>query len=235
MKELSLFKTTVRTMSTLPPNQDRIAKNLHSVLSAIKSASSLYQRPVRLVAVSKLFPPKDIEAAYNAGQRHFGESYIQELAGKASTLPDDIKWHFVGALQSNKCKALAEKVPNLWCVETVDSRKKAHLLEAGAVAGGRKEFLRVFIQVNTSREERMPLEHEGDAKMVIEKAGVSPEEVLDLVKFVRGECPHLEFAGLMTIGSVDASHSANEEQRNPDFEVYHGHRTGADLAEFDSC
>ena len=153
-------------MSTLPPNQDRIAKNLHSVISAIKSASSLYQRPVRLVAVSKLFPPEDIQAAYDAGHRHFGENYIQELAGKASALPNDIKWHFIGALQSNKCKALAEKVPNLWCVETVDSRKKAHLLEAGTVAGGREESLRVFIQVNTSGEERMPLEYDDDVNPV---------------------------------------------------------------------
>lgn len=50
---------------------------------------------------------------------------------------------------------LVEKVPNLWCVETVDSDKKAQLLDAGAVAGGRRERLRIFIQVNTSGEERM--------------------------------------------------------------------------------
>jgi len=153
-------------MSTIPRTQDRIGANLHSILSAIKSASSPYQRPVRLVAVSKLFPPEDIQAAYNAGQRHFGENYIQELAGKASALPNDIKWHFIGALQSNKCKALAEKVPNLWCVETVDSRKKAHLLEAGRVAGGRKEPLRIFIQVNTSGEDRMSLGYDDDANQV---------------------------------------------------------------------
>ena len=65
--------------------------------------------------------------------------------------------------------------------------------------------------------------------MGLERAGILPEEVLDLVKFVRGKCPSSELAGLMTIASADASHSLNEDQRNPDFEVYHGHCTGADL------
>ena len=55
--------------------------------------------------------------------------------------------------------------------------------------------------------------------MILEKAGVPPDNVIGLVKFVREQCPHLEFSGLMTIGSADASHSAQEEQRNPDFDV----------------
>jgi PLP dependent protein len=139
-------------MSTLS-SQDKIAKNLSSVLSAIQFASPTH--PVRLVAVSKTMSQDVIQAAYNVGHRHFGENYIQELIAKASSLPDDIKWHFIGSLQTNKCKLLVEKVPNLWCVETVDSRKKAKLLEAGAVAGGRKEQLKVFVQVNTSGEERI--------------------------------------------------------------------------------
>jgi len=58
---------------------------------------------------------------------------------------------------------------------------------------------------------------------LVEKGGVEPDDVVGLVKYVRGECPHLEFAGLMTIGSASASHSAKEEQKNPDFEVYMSH------------
>ena len=111
--------------------------------------------PVRLVAVSKYISPEDVQFAYSAGQRHFGENYVQELVQKAATLPDDIKWHFIGALQSNKCKMLVEKVKNLWCVETVDSEKTARMLERGAASIERKEPLKVFIQVNTSGEKRM--------------------------------------------------------------------------------
>jgi pyridoxal phosphate enzyme (YggS family) len=131
--------------------QQHITSSLSSVLSTVKSASS----PVRLVAVSKYIPPEDIQCSYSAGQRHFGENYIQELVQKAGTLPHDIKWHFIGALQSNKCKMLVEKVKNLWCVETVDSEKKARLLESGFASVERKELLKVFIQVNTSGEERI--------------------------------------------------------------------------------
>jgi uncharacterized pyridoxal phosphate-containing UPF0001 family protein len=55
--------------------------------------------------------------------------------------------------------------------------------------------------------------------LILEKAGVAPSDVVAIVKFVWEQCPHLEFAGLMTIGSADASHSAQEQQNNPDFEV----------------
>lgn len=137
-------------MSSLS-RQEQITSSLNSLLSTIKSAST---SPTRLVAVSKYIPAEDIQSAYLAGQRHFGENYIQELIAKSSDLPSDIKWHFIGSLQSNKCKLLVQKVDNLWCVETVDSEKKARLLENAAASIEREESLRVFIQVNTSGEER---------------------------------------------------------------------------------
>ena len=146
-----VFLQSVRTMSRT--RQEHITSSLSSILATIKSASS--SSPARLVAVSKYIPTEDIRCAYTAGHRHFGENYIQELITKSGELPDDIKWHFIGALQSNKCKMLVEKVKNLWCVETVDSEKKARLLESGAAAIERKEMLKVFVQVNTSGEERM--------------------------------------------------------------------------------
>ena len=107
----------------------------------------------RLVAVSKTKPAEMVKAAYEAGHRDFGENYVQELTEKAPQLPDDIRWHYIGHLQSNKAKALlgalimpieqafshavsgavtsgetpsllrAEGVPNLAMVETVDSAK----------------------------------------------------------------------------------------------------------------
>ena len=148
----TLLRTSLRTMSSHSNRQEHISSSLSSILSTIKSASTT---PVRLVAVSKYIPAEDILSAYTAGQRHFGENYIQELIVKSNELPEDIRWHFIGALQSNKCKMLVEKVKNLWCVETVDSEKKARLLEAGASTIERKELLKVFIQVNTSHEERI--------------------------------------------------------------------------------
>jgi len=149
-----VFPSLTKRMSTAPPSSDPISTSLSSILTTIKSASS---SPVRLVAVSKYISQERIQIAYTAGQRHFGENYIQELISKASSLPDDIKWHFIGALQSNKCKQLVAEVKNLWCVETVDTEKKARLLEAGAVSIDRKERLKVFVQVNTSGEERILL------------------------------------------------------------------------------
>ena len=151
-RTVTLLRTSLRTMSSHSNRQERISSSLSSILSTIKSASTT---PVRLVAVSKYIPAEDIQCAYTAGQRHFGENYIQELIAKSAELPEDIRWHFIGALQSNKCKILVEKVKNLWCVETVDSEKKARLLEAGASTIERKELLKVFIQVNTSHEERI--------------------------------------------------------------------------------
>lgn len=62
-----------------------------------------------------------IQEAYDMGQRHFGENYVEEIEIKAPILPADIKWHFVGHLQTNKVNKVV--VPNLWCIETVDSIK----------------------------------------------------------------------------------------------------------------
>lgn len=78
---------------------------------------------MRLVAVSKTKGPELVQEAYDAGQRVFGENYVQELVGKAPVLPTDIQWHFIGHLQSNKVKMLVEGVPNLHAIETVDSDK----------------------------------------------------------------------------------------------------------------
>lgn len=96
--------------------------------------------------------------AYEAGQRHFGENYVQELFDKGSD-PDvlercgDIRWHFIGRLQSNKVNKVLQ-VPNLHIVETVGSEKLANNLDKSwPKSGVRNEPLRVMIQVNTSAED----------------------------------------------------------------------------------
>lgn len=87
---------------------------LHAALSDIRariataiSARNLAGLTPKLVAVSKYKPAADIRACYDAGQRDFGENYVQEFIEKAAALPRDVRWHFIGTVQSNKAKALA--------------------------------------------------------------------------------------------------------------------------------
>ncbi|EEB06358.1 alanine racemase [Schizosaccharomyces japonicus yFS275] len=174
------------------PLQSRLAQ----VQGHVKAAAQ--GRDVRLVAVSKFHPVESLMEAYNAGQRHFGENYMQELLAKAQVMPKDVNWHFIGAMQSSKCKKIAS-IENLWCIETVDTEKKARLINSA-----REELnkpLRVYVQVNTSGEDN--------------KSGVAPEDALPLCKFIKDSCSHLQLQGIMTIGSF--TNSLNEKT-NPDFE-----------------
>lgn len=189
----------------------QLADNLGNVASRIRAIAKQRPHPVRLVAVSKLKPANDILALHQShhAQLHFGENYQQELLQKSLLLPQDIRWHFIGALQTNKCRPLAEQVPNLWCVESVDNEKKADQLEKGrnALAEKSPELkgvpLRVFVQVNTSGEQQ--------------KSGVAPEDASRLCSHIREQCPHLKLQGLMTIGAIARSTRVEEGQENEDF------------------
>jgi pyridoxal phosphate enzyme (YggS family) len=181
-----------------------VATELAMALAAVrKRVAEAAQRagrvgaPPRLVAVSKTKPAAMLRAVYDEGQRHFGENYVQELCDKARdpTLPSDIAWHFIGQLQSNKAKALVGGVPGLWAVESVDSVKLADLLNKAAAAAGRRERLRVFVQVNTSGEPQ--------------KGGVEPGgPAAALARHIVESCPALQLAGLMTIGKLGEVASA---------------------------
>ncbi|ORY74136.1 alanine racemase family protein [Protomyces lactucae-debilis] len=176
------------------------------LVSAYKSIKSRIPDSVTLVAVSKLKPASDIATLHAETKHlHYGENYAQELIDKAKALPKDIKWHFIGGLQSNKCKGLASGVPNLFAVETVDSIKKANELEKGrkmlAETEHSLEKVNIYVQVNTSGES--------------EKSGVEPgDAVLELVRHIT-TLEHLQFAGLMTIGSL--ANSTQHEGENADF------------------
>lgn len=98
--------------------------HLLAVRESLQIASS--GRPVSLIAVSKLQPIESIKEAYSLGQRDFGENYVQELVGKAAALKEicpEIRWHFIGALQSNKIGQLI-KICGLRAIQTVDSLSK---------------------------------------------------------------------------------------------------------------
>ncbi|CAI0626053.1 unnamed protein product [Linum tenue] len=154
---------------------------------------------IRLVAVSKTKPVSLVRQVYDAGHRCFGENYVQELIDKAPQLPEDIEWHFIGNLQSNKVKPLLAGVPNLAMVESVDDEKIANRLDRMVESLGRKP-LKVFVQVNTSGEEC-----EWIASLLFSKNGVEPSECMELAKHVSERCLNLEFCGLMTIGMLDYS------------------------------
>jgi len=149
-------------------------------------------------------------ACYEHGQRDFGENYAAELAEKAEKLPKDIRWHFIGGLQSNKCKPLAA-IPNLWAVQTVDSGKKANALNR-SLPEDRTDPLNVYIQVNTSGEDQ-----KSGISPLTSSTASAPSELVNLAKLIVQECPRLRLLGLMTIGSFEASVAAGDE--NPDFKA----------------
>lgn len=200
MAEVPIIKYDETRQKTLISQYEQI-KNKCTPLS---SASLKSNDEVLVLAVSKLKPASDIKILYDHGVRHFGENYVQELIEKATLLPRDIQWHFIGGLQTNKCKDLA-KVPNLAFVETIDSLKKAKKLNES-----RKSFnpdenpIACNIQINTSNEEQ--------------KSGLkSEQEVLDVVKFFLDEgTKYITLNGLMTIGSWNTSHQDSDEV-NEDF------------------
>ena len=103
---------------------------------------------VRLVAISKFHPNEYIEAAYEEGQRIFGESHEQELAKKVESLPKDIEWHFIGHLQTNKVKYIA---PYIAMIEAVDSLKL--LREINKQAAKHDRVVKVLLELHIAEEE----------------------------------------------------------------------------------
>jgi PLP dependent protein len=162
-----------------------IADNLQQVGARIRAACDAAQRPVQsvtLLAVSKTFPPAAVRQACAAGQRAFGENYVQEALDKIAALADlraELEWHLIGPLQSNKTRDVAEAFD--W-VHSVDRPKIAERLSAQRPAG--LPPLHVCLQVNIS----------GQAS----KSGVPPEQVLDLARTVAA-MPGLRLRGLMAI------------------------------------
>lgn len=110
--------------------------------------TELAQNAVSLVAVSKTKPVEDILELYNLGQRDFGENYVQELVDKQALLPKDIRWHFIGHLQSNKVKYIA---PFVHLIHGVDSLKL--LKEINKEAGKNNRVIDVLLQVYIAQEE----------------------------------------------------------------------------------
>lgn len=113
--------------------------------SVLRTLSSSH---TTLVAVSKTKPAADIQTLYDLGQRDFGENYVQELTEKEAILPKDIRWHFIGHLQSNKVKYIA---PFVHLIHGVDSFKLLKEIDKQAVKCNRK--INCLLQVHIAQEE----------------------------------------------------------------------------------
>jgi len=111
-------------------------------------ADELKQKRITLVAVSKTKPAEDIQELYNLGQRDFGENYVQELVDKHTQLPQDIRWHFIGHLQSNKAKQIA---PFVHLIHGVDSIKLLKEINKQATKANR--VIDCLLQVHIAQEE----------------------------------------------------------------------------------
>lgn len=138
------------------------------IAEEIRHIHSILPDGVELCAVSKFHPASAVREAYDAGQRIFGESRVQELIEKIPQLPADIRWHFIGHLQTNKVRLLIGKTS---LIESVDSERLLELIDRESEKAG--VVTRVLMQLHVAREET--------------KFGFSPEELLDYFRERRFE------------------------------------------------
>ncbi|MDE6018812.1 MAG: YggS family pyridoxal phosphate-dependent enzyme [Muribaculaceae bacterium] len=133
---------------------------MQMIAEEIKRIHSILPEGVELCAVSKFHPAAAIKEAYDAGQRIFGESRVRELLEKIPQLPSDIKWHFIGHLQTNKVRQIIGKT---YIIESVDSLRLLDLIDRESERAG--VVTKVLMQLHVAREET--------------KFGFYPEELLD--------------------------------------------------------
>lgn len=155
---------------------------------------------VELVAISKYHPVEALQEAYDAGQRIFGESHVQELVGKEAVLPKDIIWHFIGHLQTNKVKYIA---PFISLIHAVDTMKLLKEIDKQAEKAGRK--INCLLQMHIAQEET--------------KFGFAPDELKEML--AAGEWrqyEHVQIAGLMCMAT-------NTDDQNQIQQEFHYART----------
>lgn len=154
-----------------------------NIQEEIRKLKSIIPAGVKLVAVSKFHPYTMIQEAYAAGQRVFGESRVQELIEKIPLLPDDIEWHFIGHLQTNKVKYLIGKTA---LIESVDSEKLINLIDSESRKAG--VVTKVLMQVHVAKEET--------------KFGFLPEELIEYFRQKKFESlTNTHISGIMGMAS----------------------------------
>lgn len=170
-----------------------------SIARNIKELTASLPANVKLVAISKFHPVEALQEAYDAGQRIFGESRAQELTGKQRILPDDIEWHFIGPLQSNKVKDIS---PFISLIHSIDSLKL--LQEVDKQAAKQNRIIRVLLEIHVAKEET--------------KHGFSPEECKTLLANpVIPSLSHIRICGIMGM----ATFTEDEKLIREEFKTLH--------------
>ncbi len=163
--------------------------------------NELNPQGVTLIAVSKTKPNEDIQALYNAGQRDFGENYVQELTDKQAALPKDIRWHYIGHLQGNKVKYIA---PFVHLIHAVDSYKL--LKEINKEAAKNNRVIDVLLQMHIADEET--------------KFGLDESELVELISSYetqKAELANIRICGLMGM----ATNTTDEQKISEEFSTLH--------------
>ena len=170
---------------------------MYDVKGNLKQVLAKLPQGVRLVAISKYHPNEYIEAAYEEGQRIFGESHEQELRQKVESLPKDIEWHIIGHLQTNNVKYIA---PYITMIEAVDSLKL--LREIDKQAAKNERVIDVLLELHIAEEET--------------KYGLTPEACRELLAGGEWrELQHVRICGLMMM----ASFVEDEQQIRNEFRI----------------
>jgi len=168
-----------------------------SITENIRHFLSQIPENVTLVAVSKTKPIEDLKEAYEAGQRIFGENKIQEMTDKQAQLPEDIEWHMIGHVQTNKVKYMA---PYVSLIHSVDRMKL--LKEVQKQAASNNRTIDVLIQVKIAEEDS--------------KFGMAPNDAEDLLSSnVIDDFPNVRIVGLMGM----ATFTDDEEQLKREFSI----------------
>ncbi|MEO8822455.1 MAG: YggS family pyridoxal phosphate-dependent enzyme [Ginsengibacter sp.] len=155
-------------------------------------SSELKEKNVTLIAVSKTKPVEDILEFYELGQRDFGENYVQELVEKQKLLPKDIRWHFIGHLQSNKVKLIA---PFVSLIQSVDSEKL--LKEINKQAKKNNRVIDCLLQVHIAKEET--------------KFGLDEKELKEIIQATNEE-KEKSFSNISVKGLMGMASFTNDEK-----------------------
>ena len=249
-RAMSVAASSVAAAASSAVVAAEVSLALHKVRESIAAACASHgvTRTPLLVAVSKTKPAEAVSYAYAGGARSFGENYVSELVDKSThrllspRLTPGLRWHFIGHLQSNKCRALC-KVPGLAMVESVDSAKLATELNkawaamvkaegttapsasasstaaaasssASSAAAGSASGSSAAgsAPAAPTRPARLPILIQVNSSGESSKFGCAPSEVLGLFSHVIESCPALEARGMMTIGSPLATDAARARE-----------------------
>lgn len=155
---------------------------MNTIANRIRHLRTALPEQVTLVAVSKFQPQEALHEAYEAGQRIFGESQVQELVAKQNSLPNDIQWHFIGHLQTNKVKYIA---PFVTLIHAIDSERLLSVVSKQAQRC--KRTIDCLVQLRVAQEDT--------------KHGFTPKECLDFFERGGHHAPGIRIVGLMCMAS----------------------------------